>query len=253
MTVQLEISDVSREELVGYSTGKTVYSSQRTIVSPRIDLTSELALNARLKMEGLSFLSKIPSNSIPVVFFDPQYRGVLDKLKFGNEGKSRGKERSHLPQMSDQIIKEFVGQIDRTLIPSGHLFLWIDKFHLCQGISEWLVNTDLEIVDMITWNKQRMGMGYRSRRCSEYLTVLQTYPRKAKGIWKVHNIRDVWDEQICSKKSHTHQKPVSLQQELIRAVSNEGDVIVDPAAGSFSVMESAHKANRNFLGCDING
>lgn len=131
MTIQLEISDVSREGLVGCSTSKTVYSSQRTIESPRIELTNELALNTRLKMEGLSFLSKIPRNSIPVVFFDPQYRGVLDKLKFGNEGKSRGKERSHLPQMSEQVIKDFVRQIDRVLIPSGHLFLWIDKFHLC--------------------------------------------------------------------------------------------------------------------------
>ena len=77
--------------------------------------------------------------------------------------------------------------------------------------------------------------------------------KKRKGIWKIHNIRDVWSEAISSKKSHTHQKPIGLQQELINAVSNEGDVIVDPAAGSFSVMESAINANRLFLGADING
>lgn len=138
-------------------------------------------------------------------------------------------------------------------MPSGHLFLWVDKFHLCQGVSDWLVDTRLEIVDMITWNKERMGMGYRSRRCSEYLLVIQAHPKKAKGAWKNHRIRDVWSEHIGLDKSHTHQKPIGLQQELITAVSGEGDTIVDPAAGSFSVMESAVKANRKFLGCDING
>ncbi len=253
MTFQLEISDVSSEELIGYQTSRSVYSSRRPLECPKIDLTNKLQFNTRIKMDGLSFLSLIPKNTIPVVFFDPQYRGVLDKLKYGNEGKSRGKDRCHLPQMSEQTIKEFIMKIDDVLIPSGHLFLWIDKFHLCQGIGNWFNDTNLEIVDMITWNKQRMGMGYRSRRCAEYLTVLQTYPRKAKGIWKIHNIRDVWSEPISSKKSHTHQKPIGLQQELINAVSNEGDVIVDPAAGSFSVMESAVNANRLFLGTDING
>jgi len=38
---------------------------------------------------------------------------------------------------------------------------------------------------------------------------------------------------------------------LIAAVTNEGDVVLDPAAGSFSVMESAIETNRLFLGCDL--
>lgn len=34
------------------------------------------------------------------------------------------------------------------LIPSGHLFLWVDKFHLCTGVLDWFKNTDLELVDL---------------------------------------------------------------------------------------------------------
>ncbi len=230
-----------------------VFSEVRTILSPEINLPKSLKINTRLKMDGLVLLSKIPEEKIPIVFFDPQYRGILDKMKYGNEGKSRGRARYELPQMSEKVIKQFIKGIDKITMPSGHLFLWVDKFHLCQGVSNWFTGTNMDIVDLIVWNKKRMGMGYRTRRCAEYLIVLQKLPRKAKGVWKVHNIRDVWDESIMNKNGHTHTKPIDLQSQLICAVSNEGDIVVDPAAGSFSVMKASNQANRNFLGCDVNG
>ena len=128
----------------------------------------------------------------------------------------------------------------------------MDKFHLCQGFQTWLDNTQLDVVDLIVWNKDRFGMGYRSRRVSEYCVVLQKHPRRAKGVWKIHNIRDVWLERTKTKE-HPHQKPIGLQAELIAAVSNKGDYVIDPAAGSFSVMEAALLKNRNFIGCDLEG
>jgi site-specific DNA-methyltransferase (adenine-specific) len=54
-------------------------------------------------------------------------------------------------------------------------------------------------------------------------------------------------------KKHPHQKPLQLQKILIESVSNAGEVIVDPAAGSYSVLEACLLVNRNFLGCDIEG
>ena len=38
--------------------------------------------------------------SVPVAFLDPQYRGVLDHLAYGNEGVRRGAARAALPQMT---------------------------------------------------------------------------------------------------------------------------------------------------------
>ena len=232
----------------------TVFSSQRTVPSPNVKIPRGIKLNTRLKMEGLQFLKKWPSEISPVVFFDPQYRGILDKMSYGNEGKTKEKKRSQLRQMSEEVIAGFIKEIDRVLIPSGHLFLWMDKFHLCQGFSAWLKGSALSTVDMIVWNKERVGMGYRSRRVCEYLVVLQKHPKKAKGIWKLHNIPDNWSERIADNgDKNPHKKPVGLQAELITAVSNKGDIVIDPAAGSFSVMESALFVNRNFAGCDVNG
>ncbi len=233
-------------------TSKTVFGSDRYIIAPAIEVSDNIVPNTRLKMDGLGLLGSLPKASIPVVFFDPQYRGILDKMAYGNEGKGRGKKRSQLMQMSESIIVEFFHHIDNVLMPSGHLFLWIDKFHLCQGFSDWANGTELEIVDLITWDKARMGMGYRTRRVSEYCAVLQKLPKRAKGVWKIHNIPDTWRESVKGKE-HPHQKPVGLQRKLIAAVTNPGDYVVDPAAGSFSVMVSANLESRNFIGCDLEG
>ena len=135
-------------------------------------------LNRKIKMNGLDLLDLLDKESIKVVFFDPQYRGVLDKLSYGNEGKSRGKDRSALPQMSQEIIFEFLAKIELVLKPNGYLFLWLDKFHLFE-VKSWIENyQSLEIVDMIVWNKLKIGMGYRTRRKSEYLVVIQKAPKQ---------------------------------------------------------------------------
>lgn len=124
--------------------------------------------------DGIELLNQIKNESLKVIFFDPQYRGVLDKMSYGNEGKQRGKARSSLNQMSEEIIKQFLDEMERVLKPSGYLFLWVDKFQLVEGITNWFVDLPSIVpVDMITWNKMKIGMGYRTRRKSEYLVVLQ--------------------------------------------------------------------------------
>ena len=200
-------------------------------------------------IDGIDLLKGLKDNSITATFFDPQYRGVLDKLNYGNEGK-RQIERALLSQMPEDVIINFINEINRTLVQSGHLFLWVDKFHLCQGINNWLTNTSLSIVDLITWDKGKIGMGYRTRRKSEYLIVLQKTPIRAKGVWTKHNIPDTWTEKIIDK-IHPHQKPIELQKVLIEAVSGENEYIVDPCSGSYSILEACKQTNRNFIGSDL--
>lgn len=209
-----------------------------------------LPLNFKNKIEGRELLSYIKDDSIKVCFFDPQYRGVLDKLSYGNEGKGRGKQRSDLTQMSFETIEEFFKEIERVLIPSGYLFLWVDKFHLVEGVSPWLKNTkNLTCVDMITWDKEKIGMGYRTRRRSEYLVIIQKLPKLAKVTWSLHNIPDVWQEKV--KKNHAHSKPHELQTKLIEATCQKGDVILDPASGGYSVLSCAKQLEIDFIGGDI--
>ena len=208
-------------------------------------------INKKNKMDGLFLLDMLEPQSIKVAFFDPQYRGILDKLSYGNEGKNRGQNRSSLPQMSEDIIIDFIVKIHNLLKPNGYLFLWVDKFHLIEGVKKWFDKfSDFEIVDMITWDKKKIGMGYRSRRRSEYLVIIQKYPKQAKKTWILHNIPDVWEEKITGK-NHTHAKSLGLQKQLLLATTIENDLVLDPASGGYSVFNVCKEINRNFIGCDI--
>ena len=208
------------------------------------------ALNAPNVMDGRDLLASLEPDSVAAAFFDPQYRGVLDKMKYGNEGVSRGQARAALPQMSEDVIREFVDGIAIALRPSGHLFLWIDKFHLVEGVNGWLDGLPLAFVDLITWDKGAIGMGYRTRRRCEYLLVAQKRPVRAKGVWERHNIPDVWQERAV-RRGRTHSKPTGLQAALMEAVTQPGDLVLDPAAGSYSVLAAAATTGREFVGCDI--
>jgi site-specific DNA-methyltransferase (adenine-specific) len=50
---------------------------------------------------------------------------------------------------------------------------------------------------------------------------------------------------------HAHIKPVGLITRLIGATTQPGDLVVDPAAGSFVVLHAAQQLGRDFVGVDI--
>lgn len=202
-------------------------------------------------MGGGRLLASLRDEETGLAFLDPEWRAVLDKLKYGNEGE-RQKGRAALPQMTDEMIQYFVGEIERALRPSRHLMLWVDKFGVVEGVwKRWLPKgSTLAPVDMISWNKGRPGMGRRSRNRTEFVIVLQKPPIRAKGIWTDHGIDDCWLED-ADRGRHPHAKPLALIQRLIRATTKRGDLVVDPCAGGYGVLDAGIATGRQFLGCDI--
>src|SRR4029077_11497848 len=112
------------------------------------------------------------------------------------------------------------------------------------------IRDHLQPVDLIAWDSLRIGNGYRSRRRGDYVVVLQKQPIKAKATWRDHGIPSRWPEKV-DRKLHPHVKPRGLIARLIGAVTKAGDLGVDPAAGSFVVMDAARELGRDFIGCDI--
>ena len=47
------------------------------------------------------------------------------------------------------------------------------------------------------------------------------------------------------------QKPLALLERIIKASSNEGDIVLDPFCGCGTAMVAAHKLNRRWIGIDI--
>ncbi len=215
------------------------------------DRPLRVARNRRNRMGGVALLRSLRNAEARLAFFDPQYRGVLDQLGFGNEG-ARQKARAELPQMDDDTIAFFVEELCRVLKPSGHLLMWLDKHAVGSGhhLRYFARTPRFQTVDLIHWNTLRFGMGRRSRGCSEYLLVVQKQPTAAKGRWTDNAIRDSWTES-SDRDIHPHAKPFALTERLIRATTERGDLVVDPCAGGYGVLAACRLTGRNFVGCDL--
>ena len=69
-------------------------------------------------------------------------------------------------------------------------------------------------------------------------------------------MRDVWDVSIIApvakeRMGYATQKPLALLDRIIRASSNEGDVVFDPFCGCATTLEAAHRLKRGWIGIDI--
>ena len=110
-----------------------------------------------LRGDALTLLRSLPDGCTPLLFFDPQFRGVLDKLQYGNEG-ARQKRRFALPAMTADYVDQCCREAARVLAPSAYLLRWSDTFHLCEGDHLRIADV-LKCVDMIAWDSLRPGNG----------------------------------------------------------------------------------------------
>lgn len=207
--------------------------------------------NARQQIDAIELLSRIPDHLAALVICDPQYRTGLDKLKYGNEG-TRQRARYRLPQMTDDTIAFLIEEAERILRPSGMLILWVDKFTIGSGQHlRWMRRAKhLRVVDLLAWNKMKIGMGRRLRCVTEYAVIIQKLPAAARGVWTDHRLQDCWSE-AKNGDLHPHAKPHVLTERLIRACTRRGELVVDPCAGGFGVLTACQASGREFIGGDL--
>lgn len=67
-------------------------------------------------------------------------------------------------------------------------------------------------------------------------------------------IGNVWNDIPMRRNGilYKTEKPKALIERIINASSNEGDLVADFYAGSFTTAVVCKELNRNFIGCDIN-
>ena len=86
-------------------------------------------------------------------------------------------------------------------------------------------------------------------RVPAYKRYLDEMPGAAVG--------DSWEDiapinsQAKERLGYPTQKPVALLERVIKASSNEGDVVLDPFCGCGTTIEAARRLNRRWIGVDI--
>ena len=114
-----------------------------------------------------------------------------------------------------------------------------------------------------TFNLNDIGLNYNEKQIKrfskedengKYYNNVTQQGKKVKVYFddkKVINLQNVWDIPISQKTEYSTQKPKALIERIIKASSNEGDLVADFYAGSFTTAEVCKDLNRSFIGCDI--
>lgn len=67
------------------------------------------------------------------------------------------------------------------------------------------------------------------------------------NVWEIPRVRYRMDEY----ENHPTQKPIALLERIIKASSNEGDLILDPFSGTFTTSFVSKQHKRKFIGIEI--
>ena len=107
--------------------------------------------------------------------------------------------------------------------------------------NNYTFNTNDILVEAKTGAKRKL-IDYRK-------TVPTVYSsEKVPGnVWEFPRVRYRMDEY----ENHPTQKPISLLERIIKASSNEGDLVMDPFSGTFTTCFVAKQLGRNSIGIEM--
>ena len=126
------------------------------------------------------------------------------------------------------------------------------QFYLIELAKKYGINNYINLIFRKNFSAQVLKANMRIVGNAEYALVLyrDKLPKFNNNGKMIFNIMD-WTKDTKSEKIHPTQKPVSLLKTLIEIFTDEGDVVIDPVAGSGSTLVAAIECNRKAFGFEI--
>lgn len=219
--------------------------------------------------------NEIKDNSIDLIFADPPYNigknfaGCLDKWKSDEEYLNWCYQWLELcvnklkPNGSFYVMTstQFMPYFDIFLRQRINIMSRIAWYYDSSGVqaknyygsmyepilycvkdkSNYTFNSEDILIEAKTGAKRKL-IDYRKNPPQPYNT------KKVPGnVWEFARVRYRMQEY----ENHPTQKPVALLDRIIKASSNEGDIVLDPFSGSFTTGFVAKQLNRNFIGIEL--
>lgn len=128
------------------------------------------------------------------------------------------------------------------------------QFELIKLAREYEIKNYINLVFRKNFSAQVLKANMRPVGNAEYALLLyrDKLPKFNNNGKMVFNVMD-WetDDDPTYRKIHPTQKPVKLLERLIRIFTDEGDVVIDPVAGSGSTLIAAENMGRRGFGFEI--
>jgi site-specific DNA-methyltransferase (adenine-specific) len=129
------------------------------------------------------------------------------------------------------------------------------QFYLIELAKKYEINNYINLVFRKNYSAQVLKANMRIVGNAEYGLLLYRdklpkFNNKGKMVFNVLDWESDSDIQNY-KKLHPTQKPIRLLEKLISIFTDEGDVVIDPVAGSGSTIIAAENMNRKGYGFEI--
>lgn len=224
-------------------------------------------------MPALEGLRELADKSVDLVVTDPPYDTLEKWREMGTTTRLKDSKQSSnkwFPTLTFDELKEIFTECYRVLKYHTHLYVMCDE-ETGDNLKPLLRDIGFDMRKSLIWHKVGKletvncpkcgtficerhtpgtpGMGYPFRSQWEMILLAQKGKRKPPEDKSVRNVLQVpW---IKRKGAYPTEKPVDLCEVLIRQSSFEGDLVVDPFAGSGSCGEASFNLGRDFLGFDV--
>lgn len=231
----------------------------------------------------LAVLAALPAQSIDLIFADPPYmlsnggttcsNGKRVSVDKGKWDASLGVNDDHAWNM------RWLAACQRVLKPTGTIWVTGTQ-HIIFSVGFAMQSLGYHMLNTITWFKPNASPNLACRMFTHsteimiWASPLKSRPlghtfhykdmksenngRQMRDLWEIpeaYGNQVVWSIPTPPRRERAHgrhptQKPLRLLERVIRAGSNEGDLILDPFSGSGTTGAAALAYHRRFIGID---
>lgn len=201
---------------------------------------------------------KIKTGGSPINFDSNQPSGIFNKIKTNmiekNELKSKWINKKNPNAHNGKLFNhneikfsDFLPDLYRVLKNGSHCYLMVNNSNLNDLINEAKKVKFIE-QNILVWKKNNATPNkYYMKNC-EFIIMLRK--GKAKNINEM-GTKSVIEINNIKNKKHPTEKPISLNEILIKNSSNENDIVLDPFMGAGSCGVACKNLNRNFIGIEL--
>ena len=198
----------------------------------------------------------MPRNKVDAIITDPPYNISRD-----NNFKTMNRAGIDFGEWDkDFDLTDWIKYCEPVLKKGGNIVIF-NSWKNMSFIVDELEKNNFEVKDLIRWEKTNPMPRNRDRRfITDYEVAV--WAVKKGGKWTFNRLSETYErpEIVCgvtSKKEkidggHPTQKPVEVMEWLIKRLSNENDIILDPFMGSGSTGVACKNTNRKFIGIELN-
>ncbi|MCS7152306.1 MAG: DNA methyltransferase [Endomicrobia bacterium] len=207
--------------------------------------------------DALELLTFIPNNSIDLIITDPPF-GIDFKHNMGFYNRKQSNVMYGYKEVRKENYYEFslkwIKESWRVLKANGSIYI-VSGWTNLKDILNAIDNTGFNLINHIIW-KYQFGVYTKKKFVTSHYHILYCVKNPKNYTFnKIENYpEDVWiinrDYQPNKVKTPT-RLPEKLVEKIILYSSKEGDIILDPFAGSGTVGVCAKKLNRNFICFEI--